>query len=164
MGDVKNGDMTNDPCTLQIASSATCCSLFGSSPVSKIHASASWRASRQLNREIMGQLDGNKCEERPLSPTGRTHSKKMAEPLGMTILSKHKRGDLYMGLSMALIWFMLVRFKVSVWLFFSRMCSKGFSFYFGGLGVGTCSLHVAFTTASVRKRQQAPATVRNCSR
>ena len=29
----------------------------------------------------MGQLDGKKCEERPLSPTGRTHSKKMAEPL-----------------------------------------------------------------------------------
>ena len=116
-------------------------------------------ASRGVpSNRVMGQLE-------PLSPT-RTHSKKMAEPLG--IRSKENRGDSKMGekpwLLSGLCWLVYVSFKVSVWLFFSRMRSKGFSFYFGGLGVGTCSLHVAFTTASVRKRRQAPATVRNCSR
>ena len=137
---------------------ATFCSLFGSSRVSK-KSTRQRRGPRGVppNR-VMGQLE-------PLSPT-RTHSKKMAEPLG--IRSKENRGDSKMGekpwLLSGLCWLVYVSFKVSVWLFFSRMRSKGFSFYFGGLGVGTCSLHVAFTTASVRKRRQAPATVRNCSR
>ena len=35
-----------------------------------------------------------------------------------------------------------------------------FSFYFRGLGVGTCSLDAAFTTATVRNRPQQSATVR----
>ena len=33
-----------------------------------------------------------------------------------------------------------------------RMRSEGFSFYFGGQGVGTCSLDAAFTSAIVRNR------------
>jgi hypothetical protein len=35
-------------------------------------------------------------------------------------------------------------------IYFSRMRSKGFSFYFGGLGVETCSLDVAFVFATLR--------------
>ena len=42
-----------------------------------------------------------------------------------------------------LCWLVYVSFKVSVWLFFSRMRSKGFSFYFGGLGVVNCLLVVS---------------------
>jgi hypothetical protein len=44
--------------------------------------------------------------------------------------------------------------------FFSRMRSEGFSFYFGGLGVGTRSLDAAFTSATtLRNRPQPFATV-----
>ena len=46
---------------------------------------------------------------------------------------------------------------------FSRTRSEGFSFYFGGLGVGTCLLDADFTPATIRNRLQPFATVRNRS-
>ena len=44
------------------------------------------------------------------------------------------------------------------------MRSAGFSFYFGGLGVETCSLDAAFAPASVRNRSQPFASVRTSVR
>ena len=41
------------------------------------------------------------------------------------------------------------------------MHSTGFQFYFGGLGVGTCSLDAAFVFATVGNRRQPFATVRD---
>ena len=44
---------------------------------------------------------------------------------------------------------------------YSRMRSEGFSFYFGGLGVQTCSLDAASATATVGNRLQPFVTVGN---
>ena len=44
---------------------------------------------------------------------------------------------------------------------FSRMRSEGFSTYFGGLGVETCSLDAASATATVGNRLQPFVTVGN---